>query len=43
MKTITIAPHTPTLFDFDRELIASLPASGPRRRGGHEARPAAKA
>ena len=30
MKTITIAPHTPTLFDFDRELIASLPASGPR-------------
>ena len=30
MKTITIAPHTSTLFDFDRELIASLPASGPR-------------
>ena len=30
MKTIRIASHTPTLFDFDRELIASLPASGPR-------------
>ena len=29
-KTISITPHTPTLFDFDRELIASLPASGPR-------------
>ena len=30
MKIITIQKHTPTLFDFDRELIASLPASGPR-------------
>ena len=30
MKTIRIASYTPTLFDFDRELIASLPASGPR-------------
>lgn len=30
MKIITIQKHTPTLFDFDRELIASLSASGPR-------------
>ncbi len=30
MKIITIQKHTSTLFDFDRELIASLPASGPR-------------
>ncbi len=30
MKIITIQKHTSILFDFDRELIASLPASGPR-------------
>ncbi|ULJ59847.1 oxygen-independent coproporphyrinogen III oxidase [Wielerella bovis] len=30
MKTIHIAQHDHTLFDFDRELIASLPANGPR-------------
>lgn len=30
MKTITITQENHTLFDFDRDLIASLPASGPR-------------
>lgn len=30
MKTISITQENHTLFDFDRELIASLPASGPR-------------
>ena len=30
MKTISIAQQPATLFDFDRDLIASLPASGPR-------------
>ena len=30
MKTISITQQPATLFDFDRDLIASLPASGPR-------------